>query len=140
MRRGFTLVEMLIVLGIFGMLTTVTIVSINPSKHLCEAKNAKRLITARELTNALNEYAISTFSQPSDEIPLGEVQAKQICRRGVNAPTCINVDVIVPDFLLTIPIDDDEAEPDHTGFLVYRMNGSMDINHIRAAHAQDCES
>jgi type II secretory pathway pseudopilin PulG len=67
--RGFMFIELLIVLGIIGILGTIVIVAINPTKHLCETANAKRHITVRELGNALNQYQIRARHPVAESMP-----------------------------------------------------------------------
>ena len=119
-REAFTLIELLIVMAMLGILIAITIVAINPRKHLCEAQNAKRNISARELTNAVNQFYIATSSLPhSNDIPVGEENAKPICLRGVTTDvTCINLDLLVPDYLVDLPADAAETNQHYTGYTI----------------------
>lgn len=121
-RGGFTLIELLIVMSMLGILIAITVVAINPRKHLCEAQNAKRNITTRELANAVNQFFISTGDLPNAEsIPLGFDYAMPICLRGVDGDaSCLNFDMLVPEYLIDLPADAAELNQNYTGYKIYR--------------------
>lgn len=137
-RGGFMFIELLIVIGILGMLAAITVVAINPSKHLCETNNAKRRITEREISNAVNQYEISTFAKAAGGAMLqGEQNARPICAQGVtNDVTCVNLDVLVPEFILELPKDIRETNASYSGYGIFRMPGGMDL--VKANHLEDC--
>lgn len=133
-------IELLFVMGIMGMLTAIVLVAINPKKHLCEASNARRHITARELANAVNQYEIRTHRKViSGELPVSEVNAKPVCRFGIsNDPTCLNLDVLVPEYLVRFPQDDTETNPHYAGYSMYRMAAGLDL--VAPDHLEDCNN
>jgi competence protein ComGC len=136
-RRGFMFIELLIVMGMMGIISVIVIVAINPSKHLCETENGKRRNTEREMTNAINQYQVNTYEMAGgDQVPTGVMNARPICRLGVTAPTCVNLDVLVPDFLIALPTDAKEMSMDHTGYSIYRLAGGLDF--VQADQLQDC--
>lgn len=53
--RGFTLVELLVAVGIIGVLASVSIVSINSVRQ--KARDAKRVADVKTVMNALEMYA-----------------------------------------------------------------------------------
>ncbi len=138
LRKGFLFIELLIVMGIMGILMSIVVVAVNPRKHLCDTNNAKRASTAREMTNAINQYQVNTFQRAGgDGIPVGEANAVPICRYGVTGDsTCVNMDVLVPDFLLELPVDTAEANPNYSGFVTYRLAGGLDF--ASSSHMENC--
>lgn len=61
---GFTLIELIVVIGILGVLATVLIVIINPGKKLGDARDAGRKSDARALVQAFEEYYLANGSFP----------------------------------------------------------------------------
>ncbi len=115
--------ELMLVIGIIGALASIVIVAINPTKQLCDAENAKRNVTQREMTNALFQYIISQSDLPPN-VPTTAETAKQICRAGVaTGDTCVNLDVLVPDYVAALPIDESETDATLTGYKVYANVG-----------------
>lgn len=57
--KGFTLVELLIVIGILAVLTAVVIIALNPVQNLAKARDTGRLSSVAQLGHALEAYATS---------------------------------------------------------------------------------
>lgn len=51
--RGFTLIEILIVLGMLALLSTVVLVAVNPLKQFAQARNTQREANVSALLNAV---------------------------------------------------------------------------------------
>ena len=57
-KKGFTLIEMLVVMGILVVLVSIVLVAINPKKNFDEANNTKRRSDLLTLSNAITQYSI----------------------------------------------------------------------------------
>lgn len=62
---GFTLLEVIMVVTIIGVLATIVIVAINPSKQMAEARNTQRRSDANALQKAIYQYIIETGGMPA---------------------------------------------------------------------------
>lgn len=56
LQKGFTLIEILVVIGILGILATVALVAINPAEAQKKARDAGRLQDMATLQSAIEEY------------------------------------------------------------------------------------
>lgn len=121
-RPAFTLLELLLVLGVVGILASIVIVAINPSQQLESAQNAKRKSMVREQENAMMQYLIGEGRQPAVGIPTGEQQAKPICQSSVHHASCINLDDLVPEYVAALPVDSSMTGVVVTGYRVYNDN------------------
>lgn len=53
--NGFTLIEILLVMGIIAILATVVIVAINPGRQFAQARNSQRTSNVNTLLNAIGQ-------------------------------------------------------------------------------------
>ncbi len=132
-------IELLIVFGILGVLSAITVVAVNPGRHLCEVRNAKRQATARELTNAVNQYAIRARHPANDDVPAGEAGSLPVCRLGATGSgSCVSLDVLVPEYVIALPVDPAEADSSLTGYRIYR-SAPVVLDRVIPGHLEDCD-
>ena len=100
MRRSFTLIELLLVIGIIGIIAALVVLAINPQQQLLAANDVKRSSAVREIQNATMQYEIDYGILPAANIPVGTADsALPICRDGISLPTCIDLANIAPTYL-----------------------------------------
>lgn len=66
-KKGFTLVELLVVIGIVVLLFAVTLIAIDPAKRLRQARDAVRRQDTRNILESLQEYVVDN----DGDVPAG---------------------------------------------------------------------
>jgi len=103
--KGFTLIEILVVIGIIAILAAVAIVAINPARQFAQANNAQRWSNVNTILNAVYQYAIDNNGSLPSAIT---GTATEVCETG--AASCTGLidlsDVTLNElYLVSMPLD-----------------------------------
>jgi uncharacterized repeat protein (TIGR02543 family)/prepilin-type N-terminal cleavage/methylation domain-containing protein len=124
---GFTLLEIILVMGILAVLAGIVIIAINPSRQLAQARNVQRKSDLVEVNKALTQYFIDHKSFPSTITST----LTDICNTGNMASSTvpsnycdgyINLSVLVPDYLVAIPADPLSLNSTSTNYRIIRSS------------------
>ncbi len=70
-KKGFTLIEILVVIGIIAVLATIVIVAINPARQFAQARNTQRESNVNTILNAIGQRIADNkglFRSPTDTV------------------------------------------------------------------------
>lgn len=102
LRAGFTLIEILVVIGIIAILAAVVIISINPARQFAQARNSQRESNVNTILNAIGQniadnkgvFTCSTHTTgfTAAAVAIGANDADLSCLTPTYIPTSIPTD------------------------------------------------
>lgn len=106
---GFTLIEILIVIGIIALLAGIVLVAINPARQFAQARNTERTAHVNAVLNAIGQYQIDHLGDIPEEISDSE---ETIAKNG--ADICAD---LVPVYMAAFPRDPAAVEGDEEALI-----------------------
>jgi type IV pilus assembly protein PilA len=99
-QKGFTLIEILIVIGIIALLAGIVLVAINPARQFAQARNTQRTAHVNSILNAIGQYMIDNRGSLGDLSSEITDSAQEISSAG--ADLC---DTLIPTYMPGLPTD-----------------------------------
>lgn len=140
------MIELLIVVGIIGVLAAIVVAAVNPRRNLRQARDAERQTTQESVKKAFEKYVVDNSARApgmypgenaSYRLPTSQASALPICREGyqpesTTSPVCIPVSMIVSSTgaLARMPRDIMERCPQFTGFAAWKNQNRIVIESL----------
>ena len=96
-KKGFTLVELLVVIGVLAVLLTITLIAINPARQFSQSNNTKRASDVNAILNAVHQFAADNRGA----LPTGITATSQTIAN-TGADICAS---LVTDYMAALPAD-----------------------------------
>jgi len=129
---GFTLIEILLVIGIIAILAAIVIVAINPARQFAQARNAQRSSNINTILNAVHQYAIDNTGTLPSSIT---TTSTEICKTDASSCTnLIDLSVLTDSETYLVELPSDPLCPDSCatygiGYTIIKSsNGRITVN------------
>jgi len=102
-KKGFTLIEVLVVIGILGILAGVVLVAVNPGRQFKQAHDTQRTSNVNAILNAIGQNIVDNKGQFKCGTNVTAIPAAATVMEsvgGFDAAPCL-----VPTYVATMPID-----------------------------------
>lgn len=145
MRKGFTIIELVIVVALIAIMVGIYFVVANPAGQLASSRNTERTLFLQTIMNAIyqNRYDQSSeqFSCAAGSLPVGTSSAELMASASTTGDYNIGP-CLVPTYLNTMPYDPSASSSYYnspsdynTGFKI-SINASGTVITLSAPHAE----
>ena len=103
-KKGFSVLEILLVIVLISILIGIVIIAINPGKQMADTHNAKRTVDVNNILNAVYEYSLNNNNTFPEDITYTQ---KEICLTSGNCNGMVDLGALMASkkYLLSIPFD-----------------------------------
>jgi type IV pilus assembly protein PilA len=140
-QKGFTLMEILLVIGLLAVLAVVVFVALDPAKRFQDTRNARRTTDIQNILSAVHTYVndqkgVFPAAVPAVETQIGtDTTGCAIATGGcaAAATSCVDLGTALGSYLKSIPIDP-TGTAGKTGYTIVRDANNMVT--VRACNAE----
>jgi len=131
--KGFTLLEILLVVAAIAILAGIVILAINPGRQLAETRNSQRRVDTNTILNAVYQEALDNRGAVTSTIPTSatcNTATNQVCRIGGTCTSLVDLSSLAVNerYLTSIPLDPTSSTVNGTGYFIARSsNGRVTV-------------
>ncbi len=125
--KGFTLLEILLVVAAIAILAGIVIIAINPGKQLGETNNAQRRSDVNAVLNAVYQYALDNRGTLPASVTTTQTE---VCKTGGTCTGLIDLSVLTTSgkYLVAIPTDPTGSSTNGAGYEIKKdANGRVTV-------------
>lgn len=131
-QRGFTLIEILVVIGIIAVLAAVVLIAINPARQFAQARDSQRTSNVNAILNAVGQNLsdnAGVFDADFDDDGTDDCDALTIPTAAGNVADD-DIDIapcLVPDYMNALPVDPSDPDAQWTDETDYETAYTIEV-------------
>jgi len=141
LHKGFTLIELMLVIAIMSILVGITVWAINPSKQLGDSRNTERRADINTIVNAVYQYSIDNSGSLPTTTPVISITPTIVC--STTGATCTSAGYVdlgqltaAEKYLTAIPTDPSKPTAPSSGYTISKSaNGRVTVAATLAENA-----
>jgi len=117
--KGFTLLEVLLVIALIAILAAIVIVAINPARQVSQANNTQRQADINTILNAVHQYSIDNQGALPASITTTQTE---ICKTGGTCTGLVDLGVLTTNqtYLASLPFDPTGSSTNGAGYEILK--------------------
>lgn len=137
-QKGFTLIEILVVIGIIAVLAAIVLIAINPARQFAQARDSQRVSNLNAILNAIGQRIADNKGKFEGDFTVG--LATYHCGKLPTTPVPAGADILkdsepatittesnklgclTPTYIPSFPEDPSIASGSNTGYNIYQDN------------------
>ncbi len=125
--KGFTLLEILLVVAAIAILAGIVIIAINPGKQLGETNNAQRRSDVNAILNGVYQYSVDNKGSLPASVTTTQTE---VCKTGGTCTGLIDLSVLTTNakYLVSLPTDPTGSSTNGAGYEIKKdANGRVTV-------------
>jgi type IV pilus assembly protein PilA len=141
-QKGFTLIEILVVIGIIAILAAVVLIAINPARQFAQARDSQRVSNLNTILNAIGQRMADNKGVFAGQFKIGGGATSTCGTLATTTGTHVtsdeavsvtessgNLGCLVPTYLSALPMDPTIISGSNTGYEIYQdANGRINVS------------